>query len=131
MRIRTESFFIRNAEGSDSDTDADYFFVHFTLEAEYPFIENVYLNGRFTGDRFDNSYLMKYDHTREEYNLTLMLKQGIYNYQYLTSKGKGEYSTADVEGNYYETENEYQIYVYYRVPGARYDSLIGFLNIAR
>ncbi|MDR1783415.1 MAG: DUF5103 domain-containing protein, partial [Dysgonamonadaceae bacterium] len=36
---------------------------------------------------------------------------------------------ADFEGNYYQTENEYRIWVYYRPLGARYDRLLGTTNI--
>jgi len=123
-------FFIRNAEGTESDTDGDYFFVNFTLEAEYPFIGNVYINGNFTDNIFDDKFQMQYDYNRKAYNTTLFLKQGTYNYQYLVERGN-DYTASDIEGNYYETENEYQILVYHRPPGQRYDSLIGYLNMGR
>jgi len=119
-------FLIRNAEGNDSDTEADYFFVHFTLEAEDPFPENIYINGGFTYNTFDDTYLMQYDYNRREYYTTLLLKQGAYNYQYLAEYGD-KYSTSAIEGNYYETQNTYYVYVYYRPFGQRYDSLIALL----
>lgn len=122
-------FLIRNAEGNDSDIEADYFFVSFSLEAEEPFLENVYINGNFTNDMFTDNYQMMYNPSEGTYDITLMMKQGAYNYQYLIDKGNGNYTTSGIEGNYYETENEYQVLIYHRPPGQRYDSLIGYLRI--
>lgn len=121
-------FLIRNAEVRNNDTEADYFFVKFTLHADHPFIENIYLNGYFTNNTFSDTYLMHYDPNNQEYNAVVQLKQGAYNYQYLVKRGN-DFSTSGVEGNYFETENEYQILAYFRPPGERYDSLIGYTNI--
>lgn len=123
-------FLIRNAEGNDPDLDADYFFVKFTLLAETPFANNLYLNGGFTDNTFDGDYQMQYDFVNKEYTTTVLMKQGAYNYQYLLEKD-GAYSTSATEGNYYETENEYSVYVYYRPIGQRSDVLIGYLNISK
>jgi len=124
-------FMIRNAEAiNSSDTEGDYFFVHFTLEAGLPFREDIYITGGFTNNTIDDTYMMQYDYDRNEYHITLLLKQGTYNYMYMT-ENEGVLSAATAEGNYYETENSYQIYVYYCPPGQRYDSLIGFLNIKK
>jgi hypothetical protein len=122
-------FYIRNAEANDSDTESDYFHVQFTLKSE-PAGNNVYINGDFTNNTFDDTYLMQYDSEKGEYSLSLLLKQGAYNYQYLTGSG-GKFSTLPIEGNYFETENQYQVFVYYRPPGQRYDSLIGYLEIGK
>ena len=58
--------------------------------------------------------------------IALLLKQGLYNYRYVTRDNSGRPVTADLEGNFYETENEYSVYVYHRAFGERYDKLIGF-----
>ncbi|MDR1809786.1 MAG: DUF5103 domain-containing protein [Prevotella sp.] len=120
-------FYIRNADANNSDTEADYFQVLFALKTE-PVDGNVYINGNFTNNSFDDRYLMQYDYDAREYYLSLLLKQGAYNYQYLAGQA-GKYSTAPLEGNYFETENHYQALVYYRGVGQRYDSLIGYLEL--
>lgn len=119
-------FFIRNANGYDSDVDADYFLVHFTLDAP-ALVSDIFLNGDFTYNTFNSDYRMEYDSQTNQYHGVLLLKQGAYNYQYLSPSLQG-FSTSEVEGNYYETRNEYLILVYYRAPGRRYDSLVGFLQ---
>jgi len=123
-------FYIRNAEGNDSDTEADYFFVRFSLLTDEPVLDKIYVTGDFSYNTFDENNLMQYDFDKEEYYTTRMMKQGVYNYMYLTQQGT-KYSTTLTEGNYYEAENEYQIFVYFRPMGERYDSLIGFLNIGK
>lgn len=117
-------YIVRTNGSENSDTDADYFETNFTLLMDTPLNEDVYINGRFTNNTFSDKYKMQYDYNDKVYRLSLLLKQGMYNYMYFTKGSKG-FSTAKIEGNYYEAENEYTIYVYYRPTGQRYDSLIG------
>ena len=59
-----------------------------------------------------------------------MVKQGYYNYQYLfVPKNKTVGITEIMEGNHWETENDYIVYVYYRPDGAIADKLIGVKTI--
>jgi len=121
-------FIIRSNEANESGTEADYFTTIFTLPMDKPLAEDVFINGNFTYNNFTDKYRMIYDEDKNEYYISLLLKQGMYNYLYLTKTGNN-YSTSKIEGNYYETENEYQIFVYHRPPGQRYDSLVGVQNI--
>lgn len=121
-------FIVRNREGRDDNTEADYFFTNFTLTSDQVKDYNIYINGGFTDNEFSEKYKMSYDYGSGCYKLTLLLKQGLYNYQYLAKMPDG-YSTSLIEGNYYQTENEYSVWVYYRPTGQRYDSFIGFSTI--
>ncbi len=116
-------FCIRNADEQDFDVQSDYFMVNFLLAAQ-PLQGDIFLNGDFTYNIFSDKVRMKYDAQTDEYFASVLLKQGAYNYQYLSPGLKG-FSTEMVEGNYYDTENEYLILVYYRAPGLRYDQLVG------
>lgn len=124
-------FVIRYNEAVDNATEADYFFVHFSLQWEKPFTEgDFYLQGAFTYDCFNEENRLKYNPEKHAYECTLLLKQGAYNYQYLyVAPGNCSGSTSPAEGNYYETENEYLILVYHRAFGERYDRLIGELKM--
>lgn len=119
-------FLIRNSEGQDSNTDADYFITNFTLKIDNPFLEPIYFNGAFTNDTFDEKTLMKYDYNKKEYHGEMLLKQGAYNYQYLAKSGK-VYTASLVEGNYFQTQNQYYIFVYHRPMGSQNDNLIAIL----
>ena len=124
-------FVIRYDEAVDNTTEADYFFVHFSLLWENPLTEgNFYLQGAFTYDNFNEESRLKYNAEAHAYECTQLLKQGAYNYQYLyVAPGTTVGSTAQAEGNFYETENEYLILVYHRPFGERYDRLIGMQQV--
>lgn len=124
-RTQRGRYRVRQQNSNDSDYDADYVVVHFELEAPpYPNAE-IYIDGDFTNRLFDAESRMNYDASDGVYRHTMMLKQGSYNYQYLVKPvGASEGLTLPVEGDFYQTDNEYTILVYYRRPGARYDRLI-------
>ena len=119
----------------DVNTEAEYFMAMFSLDAPAGLsTRGVYLVGDMTSQVLDESTRMEYDPNEGLYFKELLLKEGAYNYQYLVPAKKqtldnGEektlLSTSFLEGNHYETPNEYEIYVYYRPFGSRYDRLIG------
>jgi hypothetical protein len=120
-------FFIRCSDCNDPDTEADYYIVHFTLEEDEIAGGNVYLNGQFLYNNFNEESRMEYNREAGQYEKSLLLKAGSYNYQYLFVPDRETTGlTFPVEGDFAETENEYTIAVYYRPIGARYDRLIGF-----
>lgn len=130
--------YIVNLQNSwDSDSEADYYFTHFSLPAEEPFFNGqVYIIGELTGNKISKEGLMRYNPQTKAYEKDLLLKQGGYNYLYAVVP-YGKTSTAlsssndtkvmnVIEGNAWETDNEYAIYVYHRPFGCRYDKLIAF-----
>lgn len=120
-------FLVREYNSTDSDIGADYITVHFLLECPELPAYDIYLDGEFTHDRMDKENQLTYDHRVRGYVAEVPLKQGAYNYQYVTrSRQTGEISTSTIEGDKYETLNEYGIAVYFRPPGARADRLISY-----
>lgn len=69
---------------------------------------------------------MYYNEERGLYELELILKQGFYNYKYVVVDNQGELIEGAISGNFYETENNYKVLVYYRDLGARYDRIVGY-----
>lgn len=119
-------FVIRQSGASDSDTEADYFVIHFTLDSDPIPGGKIYIDGELTNHLYSPYNEMVYNPQTEQYEKTLLLKQGSYNYQYLfLPDGTRTATAAPVEGNYYQTVNEYLVKVYHRAPGERYDRLIG------
>lgn len=120
-------FLVHEYNSTDSDIGADYITVHFLLECPELPAYDIYLDGEFTHDRMDKENQLTYDHRVGGYVAEVPLKQGAYNYQYVTrSRQTGEISTSTIEGDKYETLNEYGIAVYFRPPGARADRLISY-----
>jgi hypothetical protein len=120
-------YYIAYQEGKDADIDADYVYVYFTLPAnqEEPG-GNMYVSGALNDWKYDRTNLMTFNSSRKQYECSMLLKQGWYNYEYAFLKNGNADATADLfEGNHYETENDYVVLVYYRNPRERYDRVIG------
>lgn len=118
-------YLIRYNLAQDTDTEADYLFVHFTLDMPRRTGGDFYLTGEFTYNSFTPEYKMEYDEAEQAYEATVLLKQGAYDFMYLwVPDGSGVGQTGPAEGNFYEAENEYQVYIYHRPFGGRYDRLV-------
>jgi hypothetical protein len=120
-------YYIASQEGRDPETDADYLNVYFTLPSKYKIDGGkMYVSGNLNIWAFDENNLMIYNPLLEQYECTMLLKQGWYNYEYVFLKdGDKEGTATKFEGSHYETENDYLVIVYYRNPRDRYDRIIG------
>lgn len=125
------AFFIRNQDGRDDRTDADYAMVHFSLAASKPSIPgNVYVVGKFNDYQINEKNKLVYDESRKRFLGSTYLKQGIYDYQYVwVDESNPLPDHTKFEGSFFETENDYQVFFYYHRPGSRWDELIGFTQI--
>ncbi|MCS6930242.1 MAG: DUF5103 domain-containing protein [Saprospiraceae bacterium] len=123
-------FSIENRDENAGLDQCDYAVVRFTLKAAQPFEGyDVYLYGQFTDWQLKPEYKMTYSDSLKAYVGAAYLKQGYYNYQYvLVNPITGERDEVGVEGNSYETENDYQILMYYRPLGSRADRLVAFYS---
>lgn len=92
--------------------------------------KKVYIAGEFTGYKLDTSAAMEYNAEAGVYEKEMILKQGYYTYTYVTKDIKSNTaSTEQTDGNYWETENDYTILVYYRSLSGRHDELVGVTTI--
>lgn len=125
------SFVVRRSGSNESDTDADYTIVAFSLDApDLPEGSAVFIDGDFTNRRFDDNSRMYFNPATQLYERVMLLKQGAYNYQYLVvPPGANRGYTAQIEGDHYETDNIYTVKVYVRPRGERYDRLIGTATV--
>ena len=122
-------FTIRNAEAyGENSLEADYMITHFTLNTGDKLNGgNVWLYGEFMNGYPASQAIMKYDASSGCYTADILLKQGAYNYMYLwVPDGTSVGQTGKIEGDHYETVNEYLVMVYYRPMGERYDRLVGY-----
>ncbi|MDE6267650.1 MAG: DUF5103 domain-containing protein [Muribaculaceae bacterium] len=124
---RRGRFIVRDDSSADSDVEAEYVLVRFTLEMPRLYGARVYVEGDFTSRRFSPACEMTYNPDSRAYELTMMLKQGAYDYQYLAVEdGASQGITRLIEGDYYNTSNAYDVAVYYRIPSERHDRLAAF-----
>lgn len=130
-------YIIQNADQNvDPHTGADYAWLHFSIVADQSLEDaKVYLFGRFTDWQLLPSYELQYNAQQRIYAGKAFLKQGYYDYAYAVIQGQNidQPDLSAFDGNWYETENDYQILVYYRPIGTRYDRLVavGELNTLR
>jgi len=119
-------FVIRTLEAKDSKTEADYAMIHFTLSVEEAFSEReVYVYGAFNNFKITDENKMYFDQEERAYKANILLKQGFYNYTFATKETNGNINTNDVNGSFYETENEYTVIVYYKPFGSFFERVVG------
>ncbi|MDE6037291.1 MAG: DUF5103 domain-containing protein, partial [Duncaniella sp.] len=123
-------YVVRSVDTQESDTEADYVLTHFTLLMPPIAGADIFIDGDLTDRRMDPSSHMVYNHSTGAYEQSMLLKQGAYNYQYLVvPNGSDRGLTAPVEGDKYQTVNEYTIRVYHRPRGTRFDRLVGITTV--
>ena len=123
-----EKYIYMELAGYDATKEADYAWVEFFLQwPQYMLDKEVYILGAITDWRMDKSSKMEYDPQRRGYQKRLQLKQGYYDYMYIVKdKNTGEATLATVNGDFWETNNMYHIFVYLYDYLQNYDQLIGY-----
>ncbi|WP_442590479.1 DUF5103 domain-containing protein [Pedobacter sp. AW31-3R] len=125
------AFFIRNQDNLENNTDSDYAKVWFSIDVASPGDGELYVTGGFNNFRLNPENRMTYDANRKRFSANLYLKQGVYDYQYAWKDSKtGVVSISTMEGSFFETENNYQAFVYFRKPGSRWYELVGYQTIS-
>ena len=129
------SYVIETLDNANPFWQGEYGLVHFTYkpaDGRAVAKSDVYLFGELTNFTANGEGRMDFNEEKGMYEKTLYLKQGYYNYTYVT-KPEGRDSYPDVsttEGNNWTTENSYTVLVYYRPFGARADELIGHAAVS-
>lgn len=121
------NFVIRRLNAENNAVESDYSWVFFTLYTPKNLEQkDVYINGMFNNFAINTENKMEFNATKGVYEKALMIKQGFSNYQYIVTdkNGKIDYEN-NIDGNFYQTENNYTILVYYRENGQRNDRVIG------
>ena len=109
----------------DPSIEADYTYLHFSLLAEEFLDKSVYIYGGYNNFSITDDNKMIFNPEKGVYELSMLLKQGFYNYKYVVVDRDDTLLEGAISGNFDETENNYKVIVYYRDLGARYDKIIG------
>ena len=125
----------------ENTTGSDYVQVHFSLKAFEPLAgKDIYIFGGISDWSLQPTHRMAWNQATRRYETTLLVKQGYYNYHYLTrdSKAAGQTSPeslqvspgiiADIEGSHARADNVYQVLAYYWDMSG-YDRVIGYQPI--
>lgn len=128
-------YFVESTEVSNPWWQSDYAMVHFTFvpKGNQPYADKkVFVVGQMNNYNLDDTSAMTYNADKGVYEKTLHLKQGYYSYVYVTKDANNPNSVAmtdQTEGDYWETENDYSVLVYYRSLSGRHDELIAVSSI--
>ncbi|MDY0781588.1 DUF5103 domain-containing protein [Tenacibaculum sp. IB213877] len=118
-------FIVRTLDAQDEDTEADYATVHFSLKSEKLNFKEIFVHGAFNNFELTDENKMEYNENEKTYTTSLQLKQGFYNYGFATKDQNGNVSLTEIDGSFYQTENEYTAIIYYKPFGEIYDRVIG------
>ena len=121
------NYLITTVDNDNPSIEADYVWIHFSLLPDPTFVgKAIYFYGNFNNYAIDESTKLVYDDSKKVYKCALLLKQGFYNYKYVVVEKDGSLNEGAISGNFYQTENNYKVIVYYRDLGKRYDRIVGF-----
>jgi len=120
------NFVVRNIDVQNVAIEGEYVWMHFNLQ----YFEDIgdkelHIYGNFNNWTIDESTYLKYDPASDSYRNTRLFKQGFYNYRYVLVDRDGSVDEGAIGGDFWETENQYTVLVYFRNLGARFDRLIG------
>lgn len=120
-------FLPNKTNATNNDLEADYSWVYFTLNTNTFMDKNdVYVVGMFNNYLLSPENKMEYNAEKGLFEKAILIKQGFTNYQYVIADKNGKIDQENaVDGNFYQTENNYFILVYYRGNNDRYDRVIG------
>lgn len=119
--------FLVNVLDANPSTEADYAWIHFSLQTSLKLEkgQSIHLFGNFNNYAINESTKMYFDDTNGIYRNEQLLKQGFYNYKFVVVNKNGTINEGAISGDYYQTENNYKVLVYYKQLAGRYDRLIG------
>ncbi len=123
------AYVIGNLETRGGPLNADYINTSFTLRTEELPNAEVYVMGAFNNKVLSEANRMRYDATLQSYTADLLLKQGFYNYLFYVQSGNNS-NPYPFDGNYFQTDNQYEVLVYVRPIGSRGDLLVGYTNLS-
>ena len=123
------NFFIQNANATNSNIESDYSWVYFALNTPKMLDKNIYIVGMFNNYALSDEYKMELNSKSGFYEKAILLKQGFTNFQYVIADASGKIDNQNaIDGNFFQTENNYTAIVYYRGNNDRYDRVIGIAN---
>ncbi len=119
-------FVVRTLQGTDSHIEADYVMVHFGFDNDQkiPF-DRIFVVGKFNNYQLTEENELHLNKDTGLYECKMLIKQGFYNYRYVIIDADGNIKETAIGGDFWQTENQYTVLVYYRIFDRRYDSLIG------
>ncbi|MDP5169419.1 MAG: DUF5103 domain-containing protein [Bacteroidia bacterium] len=125
------SYFIEVQEWQRPSVQSDYVYVYFSAPRSAPIPDKeVYVIGKFTDWALNVSNRMRWNEEVKEYQVEMLLKQGYYDYQYVTAANAQDVpESSTFQGRLGDAENSYFVLVYFRGPIDRNDRVVGYWSV--
>lgn len=123
-------FVIENREKQNPSISNDYVWINFAFRpTDEQQTDDLYVVGGFNFWQTNEASKLEYDTQSGLFTQRMLLKQGVYDYAFLTKNVMQLLDYTKTEGNFSETENVYEIFVYHQPPASRTERLIGYALI--
>jgi hypothetical protein len=121
------NFSVNCLNAQNFEIECDYAWIYFTLTAPSSLAnKNIYITGMFNNFALTEENKMEYNPKKGIFEKAMMIKQGFTNYKYVVTDKSDQIDEANsLDGNYFQTENNYFAIIYYRENNQRYDRVIG------
>ena len=121
------NFLVNNLNAENNEIESDYVWIYFSLSAPAFYLDkNIYVTGMFNNYVLSDENKMDYKEKKGIYEKAMLVKQGFTNYSFSVGDGKGKIDAENaIDGNFWQTENNYHAIIYYRENNQRYDRVIG------
>ena len=121
------NYVVKNIGRENSEIEADYAWIFFSLSAPSFYAKkSIYVNGMFNNFAIGEENKMEYNAEKGIYEKALLIKQGFTNFQYVIADSNGKIDEENaIDGNFFQTEDNYFTLVYYRENNQRFDRIIG------
>ena len=120
------NFIIKNSNAENPEIEADYAWIYFSLSNSFIPNKNIYITGMFNNYALNDESKMDFNEKSGLYEKAMMIKQGFTNYNYTIVDKSGTIDQENaIDGNFFQTENNYSVLIYYRENNQRYDRIIG------
>ncbi len=121
------NFAIENLDYHEPTLSCQYLFVDFALKAPELPDASVYVVGNYNHYARTDENKMVWNKATNSYEASILLKQGWYDYMYYVDSPT--LPSTYFEGSHYQTENLYEVFVYYKSLNPMADLLVGYFVV--
>src|SRR5690606_26914715 len=105
-------FVIRNTDHADEHYQSDCAIVNFSLQTNQSPDGGIYVVGGFNNYNRTDENRLRFDEESQSWQVTLPLKQGLYDYEYVVQTRDGQVLTDAFSNSFFDTGNDYLVLVY-------------------
>jgi hypothetical protein len=123
-------YVIETIGGGNSSINADYMHVHAGFKTlEIATNQKLCMLGKFNDYDCSEVGQLNFNADFGGYETTISIKQGVYDFQFGVIDQNGLTDFTFLEGDFSDTKNSYEIFVYHKPPAAKSELLIGYALI--